>query len=81
MKYLRDCNWDSIVSIMIMRSRSYDCILIFGCYFVCEVFCITKVNSALYDVKHTVSIQTLSDLCCSYGPEHPVQVKFCASLN
>lgn len=82
MKYLRACNWGSIVSIMAMLNRSYDCFLIFlyG-FFVCEVFCVTKVNSASYDVKHTVGIHTLSDLCRSYGTEDPVQVKFCASLN
>lgn len=81
MNHLRDCNWGSIVSIITMLNRSYDCILIFACYFACEVFHITKVNSALYDVKHRVSIQTVSDLCRSYGPEDPVQVRFCASLN
>jgi len=76
MKYLRDCNWDSIVSIMTMLNRSYDCILICGCYFIYEVFCITKVNSALCDVRHTVIIQALSDLCCSYVPEDMCKSSF-----
>jgi hypothetical protein len=80
-KYLHASNWGSIVSIMNMLNRSYDCFLIFECFFVCKVFCVTKVDSALYDVKHTVSIHTLSDLCRSCYPEDPVQVKFCASLN
>ena len=66
---------------MTVFNRPCDCILILGCYFIYEVFCITKVNSASYDVKHTVSIQTLPHLCCSYGPEDPVHVKFCASWN
>lgn len=65
---------------MVVLKRSYDCILIFLCYFTYEVFCITNVNSASYDVKHTINNPTSSNLCGSFGPEDPVQVKLYASF-